>query len=59
MRQLVGVALLMLVAVLLGGCQVTTRPEAVTTSPANGATDVNPTRACLPDLAWWGCGARS
>ena len=43
MRQLVGVALLMWVAVLLGGCQVATRPETVTTSPANGATDVNPT----------------
>jgi lipoprotein-anchoring transpeptidase ErfK/SrfK len=43
MRTALGVALLLVVAVLLGGCQVATGPEAVITSPANGATDVNPT----------------
>src|SRR3954454_20219957 len=43
MRTALGVALLLVVVVLFGGCQVTTGPEAVTTSPTNGATDVNPT----------------
>ncbi|MCA1836578.1 MAG: L,D-transpeptidase family protein [Actinobacteria bacterium] len=43
MRKLVGVALLMLVLVLLGGCQIAASPGTVTTSPANGATDVSPT----------------
>jgi lipoprotein-anchoring transpeptidase ErfK/SrfK len=43
MRRTLGVALLMVLAVLLGGCQAATGPEAITTSPANGATDVNPT----------------
>jgi lipoprotein-anchoring transpeptidase ErfK/SrfK len=42
MRGALGVALLMVLAVLLGGCQVATGPQAITTSPANGATDVNP-----------------
>jgi lipoprotein-anchoring transpeptidase ErfK/SrfK len=43
MRTALGVALLLVVAVLLGGCQVATGPEVVTMSPTNGATDVNPT----------------
>jgi lipoprotein-anchoring transpeptidase ErfK/SrfK len=43
MRTALGVALLLVVVVLLGGCQVATGPEAVTMSPTNGATDVNPT----------------
>src|SRR5436305_14859324 len=43
MRTALGVALLLVVAVLLGGCQVATGPEGVTMSPTNGATDVNPT----------------
>jgi lipoprotein-anchoring transpeptidase ErfK/SrfK len=43
MRGTLGVALLMVLAVLLGGCQAATGPEAITTSPANGATDVHPT----------------
>src|SRR5436190_7485807 len=43
MRTALGVALLLVVAVLLGGCQVATGPEAVTMSPTNRATDVNPT----------------
>ncbi|MDQ3904337.1 MAG: Ig-like domain-containing protein [Actinomycetota bacterium] len=38
-----GVILVLLLAVLLGGCQVAKGPQAVTTSPATGATDVNPT----------------
>ena len=49
MRKLVDLALLMLVAVLLAGCQVPTRPETVTTSPVNGATDVNPTSSVTVD----------
>jgi lipoprotein-anchoring transpeptidase ErfK/SrfK len=43
MRTALGVALLLVVAVLLGGCQVATGPEVDTMSPTNGATDVNPT----------------
>jgi lipoprotein-anchoring transpeptidase ErfK/SrfK len=43
MRTVLGAALLMVLAVLLGGCQITASPGTVTTSPANGATDVNPT----------------
>jgi lipoprotein-anchoring transpeptidase ErfK/SrfK len=45
MRRTLGAVLMLVFAVLLGGCQVATGPQAVTTSPANGATDVNPTSA--------------
>jgi lipoprotein-anchoring transpeptidase ErfK/SrfK len=42
MRTALGVTLLMVLAVLLGGCQLIAAPGTVTTSPANGATDVSP-----------------
>jgi lipoprotein-anchoring transpeptidase ErfK/SrfK len=42
MRTALGVALLMVLAVLLGGCQITASPGTVSTSPANGATDLSP-----------------
>ncbi|MDQ3761166.1 MAG: Ig-like domain-containing protein [Actinomycetota bacterium] len=42
MRRVLGVVLLIGVTVLVAGCQVA-GPLTVTTSPANGATDVSPT----------------
>jgi lipoprotein-anchoring transpeptidase ErfK/SrfK len=43
MCSALGAVLVLVLAVLVGGCQVAKGPQAVTTSPADGATDVNPT----------------
>jgi lipoprotein-anchoring transpeptidase ErfK/SrfK len=43
MCSALGAVLVLVLTVLVGGCQVAKGPQAVTTSPADGATDVNPT----------------
>jgi lipoprotein-anchoring transpeptidase ErfK/SrfK len=42
MRRALSVVLLIGLVVLVAGCQVATSPQSVTTSPANGATEVSP-----------------
>ena len=42
MRRALSVVFLIGLVVLVAGCQVATSPQSVTTSPANGATEVSP-----------------